>query len=207
MTISWFGLSSFKIVSKDTTIITDPFGATSGLAPVRGVADIIICSDPQNNLSNNFSSISGSPFLIAGPGEYELKGVFIMGQRASNGSNSTIYSLEIDEIRVAFFGQVKQAVLDDKQKEILEGADIVLIGVGNDGVLNSEQAAKIATQLEPFLIIPHSFNIPGVKPHLDKVEKFIREMGGETRKEEKITIKKKDLVGDVTQVLILTPQR
>lgn len=207
MTISWFGLSSFKITSKDTTIITDPFGANSGLSPVRGNAEIVVCSDNQNSLINNFSSISGSPFIISEPGEYELKGVFIMGSPAGEKSSATIYSLEVDEVRIAFFGQVRQPVLNDSQKEILEGADIVLIGVGNDTVFNFEQAAKIATQLEPFYIIPHSFSIPGIKPNLDKIEKFIKEMGGETQKSEKLTLKKKDLIGDVTRVLILEPQR
>ncbi|MBI4049385.1 MAG: MBL fold metallo-hydrolase [Candidatus Doudnabacteria bacterium] len=205
MTISWFGLSSFKITSKDTTIITDPFGAASGLSPVRGGADIVVCSNKQNNLSNNFSSISGSPFVIAGNGEYELKGIFIMGCPAGDGS--TIYSLEVDDVRIAFFGQVKQSSLSDNQKEILEGADIVLIGVGNDTVFSFEQAAKIATQLEPFFVIPHSFSIPGLKVNLDKIEKFIKEMGGETLKDEKLTIKKKDLTGDTTRLLILEPQR
>ena len=42
MTISWFGLSSFKITGKDITIITDPFGKSTGLTAVRGAADVVI---------------------------------------------------------------------------------------------------------------------------------------------------------------------
>lgn len=126
---------------------------------------------------------------------------------SGDSADTTIYSIEVDGVRVAFFGQVKQTALSEQQKEILEGADIVLIGVGGDTVFNFEQAAKIATQLEPFFIIPHSYKIEGIKPNLDKIEKFIKEMGGETRKEEKLTIKKKDLNGDATQILILEPQR
>lgn len=206
MTISWFGFSSFKITTKDTTIITDPFGSNNGLSLVRGAAEIVVSSDPANNLCNNFSSISGSPFVISGPGEYELKGVFIMGTKSSN-QNATIYCLEVEDIRIAFFGQIKQSSLNESQKEILEGADIVLIGTGNGQVFNSEEAAKIATQLEPFFIIPHTYLIPGLKLNLDKIEKFVKEMGGEPLKEEKFTIKKKELAGDSTKLVILEPQR
>lgn len=206
MTITWFGLSSFKITAKDTTIITDPFGSTSGLAAVRGSADIVICSNPASDLCNHFGSIAGQPFVIQAPGEYELKGVVIMGQPVPNAA-AVVYTLEIEDIRIAFFGQVKPAALTEEQKEILEGADLVLIGVGNGTVYDFEAAAKMATQLEPFYIIPHSYHIPGLKLNLDKIEKFVKEMGSETIKDEKLTIKKKDLVGDWTKTLILQPQR
>ncbi len=207
MTISWFGLSSFKIVAKDVAIITDPFGSNSGLAGVRGAADIVILSNPDNALVNNTSSIQGNPFVVEGPGEYEIKGVFIMGTPAeSTRGQAYIYSIEVEEIRIAFIGQVSQATLTQQQKEILEGADIVLVPVGNGDVLNFEDAAKLATQLEPFYIIPHTFAIPGLKVSLDKIEKFIKEMG-EPIKEDKLQVKKKELTGETTKLVVLTPQR
>ena len=119
MTISWFGLSSFKITSKDLTIITDPFSKEVGLAPVRGNADVIISSNPASFWANNFSSISGSPFIISGSGEYDIKDAFIMGCPCENQElgPSTIYMIEIEGIRIAFLGLIKQAQLTDKQKE------------------------------------------------------------------------------------------
>lgn len=207
MTISWFGLSSFKITAKDITIITDPFGSASGLSPVRGAADIVILSNPENALANNASSIQGSPFIVEGPGEYEIKGVFVMGTPAeSKQGQAYIYSIEVEEIRIAFIGQVSQSVLTQEQKEVLEGADVVLVPVGNGDVLNFEDAAKLATQLEPFYIIPHSYAIPGLKGNLDKIEKFIKEMG-EPTKEDKLSIKKKELTGEATKLVVLSPQR
>lgn len=209
MTISWFGLSSFKIIGKDVTIITDPFGKESGLSPVRGQADVVISSNTGNELCNNFSSISGSPFMITGPGEYDVKGVFILGCSAQNkelGPN-TIYSIEIEDIRIAFLGLIKQSQLTDEQKEALEGADVVLVPVGNKQALGFEDAAKIATQLEPFIVIPHSYKIPGVSLNLEKLDKFLQEMGGKFQEMDKFTIKKKDLAGEQTQLIILSAQR
>ncbi len=209
MTISWFGLSSFKITSKDVTIITDPFGSGTGLTAVRGAADVIICSNDKLDWCNNFSSIQGSPFLVSGPGEYDIKDIFIMGAAAENKElgNTTIYSIEVEGIRIAFIGPIKQTQLTDEQKAIFEGADIVLIPVGGKQILDFEVGAKIATQLEPFIIIPHSYKTPVLSLALDKLDKFLQEMGGKSTEEEKLTLKKKDLAGEQTTLTILTPQR
>lgn len=207
MNISWFGLSSFKITAKDVTIITDPFGSSSGLSPVRGAADVVVSSNKESQMANNFSSIQGSPFVVNGPGEYEIKGVFIMGTPAGSKPESTIYSIEVEDIRIAFLGLINQATLSESQKEVLEGADIVLVPVGGSEVLNFEDAAKLATQLEPFYVIPHTYAIPGLKGGFDKVEKFVKEMGGEPLKDDKLQLRKKDLVGEATKLVLLNPQR
>lgn len=209
MTITWFGLSSFKITGKDVTIITDPFGSGTGLTAVRGGADVIVCSNPSLDWCNNFSSITGNPFLINGAGEFDIKNAFIIGASAENATlgRSTIYSIEVDGIRIAFLGPIKQGSLTDEQKEIFEGADIVLVPTGGKDVLDSEAAAKIATQLEPFIIIPHTFKTQGVTLALEKADKFLQEMGGKHTEEEKITLKKKDLTGESTSIIMLTPQR
>ncbi|MEJ0021652.1 MAG: MBL fold metallo-hydrolase [Candidatus Doudnabacteria bacterium] len=209
MTISWFGLSSFKITGREITIITDPFGKATGLTAVRGAADVVICTNPELDWCNNFSSISGNPFMIDGPGEYDIKDAFVIGTEAENkelGKN-TIYSIEVEGIRIAFLGPIKQASLTDEQKETLEGSDIVLVPVGGKQILDYENATKIATQLEPFIIIPHSYKTAGLTLNLDKLDKFLQEMGGKHTEEEKLTLKKKDLTGEQTQLIILTPQR
>lgn len=209
MTITWFGLSSFKITGKDVTIITDPFGSGTGLTAVRGGADVIVCSNPSLDWCNNFSSITGTPFLISGAGEYDVKNAFIIGAAAENKTlgASTIYSIEVDGVRIAFIGPIKQGALTDEQKEIFEGADIVLIPAGGKDVLDYEAAAKIATQLEPFIIIPHTFKTTGVTLALEKADKFLQEMGGKYTEEEKISLKKKELTGEATSLIMLTPQR
>jgi L-ascorbate metabolism protein UlaG (beta-lactamase superfamily) len=209
MTISWFGLSSFKITGKDVTIITDPFGSSTGLTPVRGAADIVISTNPALDWCNNFTSISGNPFMVTGPGEYDVKGVFIIGHAAENkelGTN-TIFSIQVEGIRIAFLGGLKQSQLTDEQKAIFEGSDIVLVPIGGKQVLDFETGAKIANQLEPYIVIPHSYKTPGLELSLDKSDKFLQEMGGKHTEEEKLTLKKKDLTGESTSLVILTPQR
>lgn len=204
MTISWYGLSSFKITGKDITIITDPFSGSTGLAAVRGAADVVICSNTKSDIANNFSSITGNPFLVTGPGEYDIKEVGILGTPSDE---ATIYSIEVEGIRIAFLGQIKQTQLTDEQKSTLEGADIVLVPAGGKDVLDFENAAKIATKLEPFIVVPHSYKIQGLTQNLDKLDKFLQEMGGKHTEQDKLTLKKKDLAGEQTSLIILTPQR
>jgi L-ascorbate metabolism protein UlaG (beta-lactamase superfamily) len=209
MTLTWFGLSSFKITGKDITIITDPFGGKSGLSPVRGGADVVILSNPEVEWNNNLSSITGTPFIINGPGEYDIKSTFITGTAAENkelGTNA-IYCIEVDDVRIAFFGAFNQTQLTDEQREALEGSDIVLIPVGGKQVLDYEHAAKIATQLEPYYIVPHSYKTPGLELNFDKLDNFIKEMGGKPTETDKISVKKKDFTTDTTSVVVLTPQR
>jgi len=79
--------------------------------------------------------------------------------------------------------------------------------VGGKQILDYEVGAKIANQLEPFIIIPHSYKTTGLTLTLDKLDKFLQEMGGKHTEEEKLSLKKKDLVGDATSLVVLTPQR
>lgn len=209
MTITWFGLSSFKITGKDVTIITDPFNSKTGLNPVRGGADIVLLTNPKLDWSNNVSSITGEPFVVSGPGEYDIKDCFIIGAPAENkdlGPN-TIYCLEVDGVRIAFFGAFNQTQLTDGQKEALEGSDIVLIPVGGKQVLGYEHAAKISTQLQPFYIVPHSYKTPGLSLSLDKLDNFTKEVGAKITEADKITAKKKDFISDTTSIIVLSPQR
>jgi len=209
MIITWFGLSSFKITGKDITIITDPFGGKTGLSPVRGGADVVIMTNPGLDWGNNVASITGNPFVIDGPGEYDIKGAFVHGLAAENkdlGPN-TIFSIQLEDIRIAFLGPINQPELTDEQKQMFEGCDIALVPVGGKQILDSEHAAKIATKLEPYYIVPHSYKTPGLELNLDKLDNFTKEMGGKPTESDKISVKKKDFIADTTNVIVLTPQR
>ena len=73
MNIIWYGHSCFKIQSKDLVLITDPFDKSVGLKPPFCRADIVTVSH-QHYDHNNTAVIKDNPFIIDGPGEYEIKG-------------------------------------------------------------------------------------------------------------------------------------
>src|SRR3990167_2180466 len=64
------------------------------------------------------------PIIINGPGEYEVKGVLIAGFKGDE--KNTIYTYDLDGIRVAFLGEVKQK-LTAKQLDWLDGVDVLLV--------------------------------------------------------------------------------
>src|SRR4051812_32111398 len=102
MQIHYFGLSSFKITTKEATAITDPFDKESGLIPPRGAADVLILSEKTNKLYNAVSGISGDPFLVNDPGEYDVKGITVTGipLKQDEGRYVTAFLIESEDIRI-----------------------------------------------------------------------------------------------------------
>lgn len=212
MTLTWYGHSCFKIVGNagQITIITDPFDKSAGLTPPRGNADIITVS--HNHFDhNNVKAINGDPFVVDGPGEYEIKGVKIVGcqsfhddkQGKERGTN-TIYLLEVDKIRLCHLGDFGQDSLTDSQLEAIGETDILLAPVGGETTIDAEKAVKIAEKIEPFIIIPMHFHLPNLKFKLAKVDDFLKEMGIEKKAAvDKLTLKKKDLSGEKMKVVLM----
>ncbi|OGZ36079.1 MAG: hypothetical protein A3A94_01775 [Candidatus Portnoybacteria bacterium RIFCSPLOWO2_01_FULL_43_11] len=214
MTISWYGHSCFKITNSGghLTIITDPFDKSVGLNPPRGSADIITVSHEHYD-HNNIKSFSGAPFIVNGPGEYEIKGVSIFGlnsfhdekQGQERGLNA-IYLIEIDEIRICHLGDFGQEKLTDEQLEEIGEVDILMIPVGGTYTISADEAVEIVEQIEPRLIVPMHYKIPGLKINIDGVDKFLKEMGLTQKPAvDKITLKKKDLANKEMEVAVMKP--
>ncbi len=219
MVITWYGLSCFKISSGSLALITDPFSKNVGLTPPRGAADLAIVSNIQNEAYNNVQSLNGeSLFVIDGPGEFDVKNLFVHGISAQgelknkqNGFDyTTIYSIHMEDIRLGFLGSLKQKELTDTQLEALGEIDILFVPVGGKTVCDAEEAVTIVNQIEPHIVIPMHFAQKGLKLTLDKIEPFLKEMGStKTEPQEKFTIKKSNFaeIGDSTQVIALNPVR
>jgi len=212
MTIRWYGHSCFKISSQGDhlTIVTDPFDKSIGLTPPRLSADIVTVSHHHYD-HDNVKSLSGDPFIIDGPGEYEVKGVKVLGcssfhdqkQGRERGEN-TIYLIEMDEIRVCHLGDFGQSQLSNRQLEALGQVDILMIPVGGHYTISAKESAQITKQLGPRLIIPMHYHLPSLKIKLDKVDSFLREMGLNGKKPiEKLVVKKKDLESKKMEVVVM----
>ncbi|MEK9177602.1 MAG: MBL fold metallo-hydrolase, partial [Patescibacteria group bacterium] len=81
--ISYAGQSCFQISvsnSRDheANIVIDPFDEETGLKVPNFSADILLVTHDHHD-HNNIKAVKGAPFLIEGPGEYEVKGVFAQG--------------------------------------------------------------------------------------------------------------------------------
>lgn len=214
MYITWLGQSCFKIQTKsqkdlgEATIVTDPYGNIGFKMPRFG-ADIVTIS--HNHLGhNNSEAINGNPFIIKQAGEYEVKNIFIYGftsfhdkvQGAERGKN-IIYKIQTEGMTVAHLGDVGH-LLDNGLAEKLEGTDILMIPVGGVFTIDAKQAAEIVNQIEPRIIIPMHYKLPGINVKLDPLDNFLKEMGA-AKKEmvEKLKISKKELPQEKSQIIIL----
>lgn len=211
MVINWYGQSCFKIITNTLTIVTDPFAKNIGLRPPAFAADIV-CVSHQHEDHNNISAIGGEPFIVDGPGEYEIKGISILGvesfhdqkQGQERGLN-TIYLIESEEIRLCHLGDFGQEKLSDEQLEALGGVDILFVPVGGKTTIDASTAAALVNQLEPKLVVPMHYKLPDLKVELDSADKFLKELGAPSKElVDKITVKKK-LLPESTEVVMMKP--
>lgn len=203
MYITWLGHSAFRLQDKIGTdgvsVVTDPFDPTvTGLKWSSLESDIVVIST-SNNQHNFIKGIKGEPVVIDCPGEYEYKGFYIEGIDAKP---VVLYRIQIDDLVIAHLGSINR-VLDVKEVEQLEGTDILLIPVGGKDCLTAKTAVEVVNQIEPRIVIPMSYQLDGFKLDLDSVEKFVKEIGLNPRREDKLKINKKDLPIEDTELIIL----
>lgn len=185
MEITWYGQAAFKLKGKDAAVFTDPYEATfTGLTPLKVEADIVTVSHGHSD-HNAVSVVSTNPFVIEGPGEYELKGVNVVGvgtfhdeKEGKLRGKNTIYNINIDDVQIAHFGDLGHP-LTNQQLEELGAVDVLLIPVGGVYTIEADSAAKIVAQIEPKIVIPMHYKIEGLKFPLEMVSKFLKEMGKE----------------------------
>jgi len=201
MYINWYGQSSFKIQNKEITILIDPYSSRqAGLRGPNFKADIIILS--QEDLSRQAKKDIKEGFLIDCPGEYEIRGVFVLGTKTK--SNKIIYQIEIDNLKIGYLGDINQT-LTDSELEKIDNTDVLIIPVGDKkSTLGVKEAAEIIREIEPKVVVPSCYQIPGVKAQLEPLDKFLKELG--TKKvetDDKIKLTKKELPETGTKVIVL----
>ena len=202
MEITYFGQSAFKIRGKKTTLVTDPFSPEMmGIKIPATVAEVVTVSH-QHEDHNYLLAISGNPLIISGPGEYEVKGAKVLGiatyhdsAKGEKRGKNTVYRIEIDGISLVHLGDLGEK-LNDKEVEILDGVDILMIPVGGIYTISAHEAVEVISQLEPKIIIPMHYNESALKT-------FLKEAGENPKPEAKLTLKRKDLEGKEGDVFVL----
>lgn len=204
MNITWYGLNCFKLQGKDISLITDPFSKEIGLKPPFGSADIVtVCS--QNDFYNNYPVIKDNPFVIDGPGEYEIKKVVVRGIDAEGGL--VIYKIILDDIKICHLGAISQKSLSSEQLSHIGDVDILFVPVGGQSVLDSKDADNVINQIEPRIVIPMHYALDEMKGDLAKmsnVHSFCQNHGiDEKNTVSKFVIKEKDLPQEETQYVVM----
>lgn len=215
MDIYWLGQAFFRLKGKKATLLIDPFKEDfTGLKLPRDLsADVVLSShnhDDHNNTSIAVSPTGDKPMIFKDPGEYEVSGIVITGissfhdnSKGSERGKNTIFHLLFDGLNIVHLGDLGQSELSEEQINQLGTTDILLIPVGSVYTIDGKKASSIVSQLEPKIIIPMHYKIPGLKFELDGVEGFLKEMGAETNvAQPKLSITKEKLPEEPQVVLL-----
>ncbi len=175
MEITYLGHSSFRIKGKDNFLVTDPFeDAAVGFQFPKVEADIVTVSHDHPD-HNAVKKVSGNPFVIAGPGEYEIKGVSVFGigsfhdaKKGKERGPNTIYLIEMDGVRICHLGDLGES-LSDKQLEEINGVDILMVPVGGVWTISPEQALAVVAAIEPNVILPMHYKVAGMSQEMAKM--------------------------------------
>ena len=93
--------------------------------------------------------------------------------------------------------------MTNQQLELLVGTDILLIPVGGKYTLDAKQAVEVISQVEPRIVVPMHYKLPGLNADVDGVEKFIKEIGIKPTEEERLKISKKDLPVEDMELVVM----
>lgn len=215
MQIIWHGQSCFEIITipqknSQIKIVIDPFDETIGLKIPKLEADILLISHYHCD-HNNVKAVLGNPFIIDGPGEYEIKEIYLQGIESwhdpfqgKERGNNTIYTIENEEMKICHLGDFGQKELTAEQLEKIGKIDILMIPIGGFSTISGKETVKIMSQIEPKIIIPMHYQIPKLKKKIEGLDKFLKTIGIKSIEPlNKLSVKKKDLSEEEAKIVVL----
>lgn len=205
MHISWLGNTAIKLVAKpldeEVIIVIDPYKPTEGTAPRSLTPQVAI----YTRQSTDSITLSGEPFIMDTPGECDIKGVLITTV-GGHEEGQIMIRLDAEGMSLAHLGLTNKS-LNQKQREVLSGVDILFVPVGGLNSYDAEAAVKAVNDLEPRVVIPMAHQSDN-DPQAASVNQFCKAMGIPvvTDPETKVIIKKKDLPTEDTNVIVLAKE-
>ena len=212
MEILWYGHACFRLKDRVSTIVTDPFDKSLGLVLPRIPANIVTVSN-QSNHHNNVAGVKGDFMVVDSPGEYEIGGTFVTGVRMEEKDNTdnngrpqnNVFVIYMEDMAICHLGDLTH-VPTQRQVEDMGNIDVLLIPVAGKKALSAAQAAEVISLIEPYIVIPMHYSIPGINIKLDSVDKFLKEMG--VAQVDPVTALKvtKSTLPEETQMVLLEPK-
>ena len=188
----------------DTTLVFGPVSKGSkSFKPTNFGADVAFVSlnHPDMNGGEEASRGDKQPFVISGPGEYEVKDMTAAG--FATGSNyggepltNTVYLINFDGLSIMYLGALGDLDLPAEVMEV-DSPDVLIIPVGGNGALSPAEAQKLAVKLEAKIVIPVLYDEKSRK-------QFLKEAGEEVKPIDKLTVKPRDVIGKESEVVVLS---
>jgi len=216
MELTWYGLGCFRIVERGfPAVVMDPFDeGKTGLTLPRSRVDIVTSSNLLEEPGKaKWKGLRAGARTLAGPGEYEIGGVFATGvatfrdkKRGAEKGQNVVFSVNVNGVVVCHLGELGHAPTQT-QVEAMGNVNVLLVPVGVPDGLTPAMASEIVSMVEPNIIVPMNYETPGLQLERNTVDGFLKAMGvasGSPLSSLKLTSASNS---EETQVVLLEPQR
>ncbi len=182
MELRWLGDSCVYIRSTQATVVCDPYLGLAGASPLQ--ANIATVS------GGRWPAVPLHPLapacrLVRGPGEFELRGVYITGHAvppADRPVRNTVYLIEADGLAICHLGSLGTRPPERVLRPVA-AVDVLVVPVAGAGscsdggadALCVTEAAELVSELEPRLVVP-VFCAPTTE-HEALLARLCRELG------------------------------
>jgi L-ascorbate metabolism protein UlaG (beta-lactamase superfamily) len=187
MEIKRLGHSCFKIKTKDTTLIIDPYSPeATGLKFTKTSADVLLITHEHDD-HNYREGVTVSKIEISNPGIYEANDILIYGyetyhddQKGALRGKNTIYELHIEDYVILHLGDLGHE-LSRQTLEKVADVDVLMLPIGGVYTIDPKIASKVIGSIEPDVVIPMHYQVPELTlpETLKSVEDFLKEVGAE----------------------------
>jgi L-ascorbate metabolism protein UlaG (beta-lactamase superfamily) len=193
MQVEWYGQSAFRLTSSETTVAIDPFGDLSGLVsrgmrfdypPIENLTAQLLLVTHEHPDHNGVEVVAGDPAILrstAGRLQSPIGEVIAVASEHDEAAGTergpnTIFSFELDDLRVCHFGDFGQTALRDEQAAAIGRVDVLFLPVGGGPTAGAQQAAAIVERLSPQWVVPMHYRTPHIG-FLETAEAFLELAG------------------------------
>jgi L-ascorbate metabolism protein UlaG (beta-lactamase superfamily) len=188
MVLNYFGNGCFRLQSGETSILVD--SENNRLKADVGLKTLVTADVGAPGEGDDAGT-------IAIPGEYEIKGIEILGFPIAGESTEkflkTAYAVFWEEMKFVFLGHLSRP-LDAAMMEEFSDPDVLVLPVGGGHFLEPEVAAKMVKQLEAKVVVPSFYKSP---------DEFLKALGKKAEKADKFVFKKKDIESEKGRPVVL----
>jgi L-ascorbate metabolism protein UlaG (beta-lactamase superfamily) len=191
MRVRWFGQSAFLLTGEQRVAI-DPFGPLPpgrdmrfAYPPIQGVeADLLLVTHEHFDHSG-VDAIGGAPQVIrstAGTLDSPIGEVVAVASEHDDAAGTkrgpnTIFVFSLDGLRLCHMGDFGQAAVRAEQRRAIGAIDVLFLPVGGRPTMGGAQAADVARELTPRLIVPMHFRTPALD-FLEPPDRFLETASG-----------------------------
>ena len=157
MEITWLGQSCIRLDSRNIVLIADPYESKAGTFMTPTPAHIVTLST-DFQVDSNTSSITGTPRILNGPGEYEISHYYIVGIGTAlgdpaDGNVNTIYMIRAEGLAICYLGHLSTK-LSPAQLDLLSQTQILIAPINPSSPDLDQTIQQLTQAIQPRILIP-----------------------------------------------------